>query len=114
MSTSEEAMIRWLLDQGHDLVLARDDFPRSSDMDLLTLALETRRVVLTRNKDYGDLIFRDRRHTSGVILIRLRARDQFQRLELFKPFWPQIEAAAPGSMIVVANNHIRIKPILSS
>ena len=107
----EAAMIAWLLDQGHDVLSARVEYSSAADTDLLGLALRTDRVIFTRDKDFGDLVFRDRMRTAGVILVRLKARNQTERLELFKPLWPAIESAAPGSMIVVANDRLRIKPL---
>ena len=105
-------MVRWLVESGHDVLLSRGIQPRAADPGLLALAHESGRIVLTRDKDFGDLIFRDGIPTAGVILVRLRASDQFERRELLKPFWPEMETSAPGAMVVVANDRIRIRPLL--
>ncbi|MBX3729907.1 MAG: DUF5615 family PIN-like protein [Candidatus Sumerlaeia bacterium] len=110
----EDAMIQWLRDRGHDVMLAREGYARAADMDLLVIAVESRRVIITRDKDFGELVFRNAQQAIGVILVRLRAHNQSERLQLLKPFWPSIEAAAIGSLVVVSNDRLRIKPLAGS
>lgn len=107
----EQAIIEWLRSQGHDLLLAREAFPRAEDEELLQLASTSSRVVITKDKDFGDLIFRDHRVCQGVILLRLRAIEQYERLELLKGLWHSITPIVDGNMIVVTNDHIRIRPL---
>jgi predicted nuclease of predicted toxin-antitoxin system len=42
-----------------------------SDADVITLALRERRLLLTEDKDFGDLVFRRERSVPGVVLIRI-------------------------------------------
>lgn len=83
------------------------------DHSLLALAVESERIVLTRDKDFGELVIRDGRPAAGVILLRLQAKNQAERLHLLIPHWSAIEAAFPGAIIVVTNDKIRIKPLPS-
>ena len=62
---------RWLSALGHDVLSIREDYPRMADEDSLALAVREDRVVITNDKDFGDLVFRDRRAHRGVILLRL-------------------------------------------
>lgn len=62
---------RWLGSLGHDILSMSDDRPRMIDEDILALAVRDDRVVITNDKDFGDLVFRDGRAHRGVILLRL-------------------------------------------
>lgn len=108
----EEAMIRWLISQKYDLILARDEYNKTPDIQLLEIAISQKRIILTRDKYFGDLIFRDFRKTEGVILIRLHAGNQLDRLEVFKAYWSTIEKSVLGSLVVVTNDRLRIKTII--
>ncbi len=57
---------------GHDVVWVRTDAPGSTDQDVLGRAQREDRIVLTFDKDFGELAWRARLPAaSGVVLLRL-------------------------------------------
>src|SRR4051812_8578263 len=57
---------------GHDLVWARTDMAGSSDDEVLARAMTEGRILLTHDKDFGDLAFHaGLPATCGIILVRL-------------------------------------------
>ena len=57
---------------GHDLDWIRTDAPGSPDPDVLARAVRENRILLTFDKDFGELAWRSGLPaTSGVILFRL-------------------------------------------
>ena len=62
----------FLTSEGHDVVACGVDYPHAlTDRELLTIAQREQRIILTNDKDFGDLVFRDRLPHAGVILFRL-------------------------------------------
>jgi predicted nuclease of predicted toxin-antitoxin system len=62
---------RLLRELGHDVVTAADlNLSRAPDTELLAEAQRQRRTLVTRDKDYGALVFVERK-PSGVILLRM-------------------------------------------
>jgi predicted nuclease of predicted toxin-antitoxin system len=62
----------FLASEGHDVVASGVDYPHAlTDRELLAIAHREQRIVLTNDKDFGDLVFRDRLPHAGVILFRL-------------------------------------------
>ena len=58
--------------EGHDVTAVGRDHPHAlSDREILAIARREGRIVLTNDKDFGDLVFRDRLPHAGVILFRL-------------------------------------------
>ncbi len=58
--------------RGHDVAWVRDDAPGSSDAQVLSRAVTEERVLVTFDKDFGELAFRaGLPATSGVVLFRL-------------------------------------------
>lgn len=56
---------------GHDVLFIAEDDPGIDDQTVLSRSRQTDGVLLTIDKDFGDLVFRQRLLHSGVLLIRL-------------------------------------------
>jgi len=71
--------IRRLREAGHDVLSARESMVGSADDVILRRAAADQRILLTFDKDFGELAFRSRLPGAcGVILFRftLRGREQ--------------------------------------
>lgn len=63
--------VRWLREAGHDVLWARTDLPGESDASLLAAAQKQSRIVLTCDKDFGELAFhRGLPAGGGIVLFR--------------------------------------------
>jgi predicted nuclease of predicted toxin-antitoxin system len=61
----------FLVNEGHDDVVCGRDLPQAlSDREILATAFRENRLLLTNDKDFGDLVFRDQLPHAGVILFR--------------------------------------------
>lgn len=68
--------ILWLRQEGHSVVTARElGMHRAEDEALLQKALELDRLFLTRDKDFGALVFLKAALSRGVILLRITPTD---------------------------------------
>ena len=76
--------MRWLIDEcvdanlatllresGHDVVYMSDVAPRTADPEVLNRAEREKRLLLTEDKDFGDLVFRQARPAPGLVLVRI-------------------------------------------
>lgn len=62
--------------RGHDVVWARTDLPGADDETILQVAQRDGRVVVTQDKDFGELAFHYGLPAScGVVLFRLQLPD---------------------------------------
>jgi len=67
----EKTVLR-LIEEGHDVLRARDvGLSAASDMELLAYAERERRILITRDKGFGQMVFSQRRPHAGVILLRI-------------------------------------------
>lgn len=58
---------------GHDVLAIREDHPGMKDPDVLALAARTQRVIVTEDRDFGDLVFhRQLPVPPGIIYVRRR------------------------------------------
>ena len=97
-----------LVDNGHDVYSAAESAPRASDRELLDLAVAQDRVLITEDKDFGELVFVWRlAHPCIVRFADLPIRDRSSAIDDLL----QHHAAEliPGHIIVVSRRRVRIR-----
>ena len=64
--------IRLLKESGYDVLSIGEDFPTLKDIDVLALANQENRILITCDSDFGDLIFRQgQKCETGVVYLRI-------------------------------------------
>jgi len=107
------AIVVWLRDRRHDVLYAAEPRVQTPDADLLAEAEAQGYVVLTEDKDFGELVFRDRRNSHGVVLLRLEVLPALRRLARLQAIWELVEANLPGKFIVVTQTKVRVRSLAS-
>lgn len=65
-------LVPYLRNLGHDVTAVAQDYPASIlDPVVLEIAYEEQRVLVTNDRDFGQLVFRHRQPHAGVIYFRL-------------------------------------------
>jgi predicted nuclease of predicted toxin-antitoxin system len=105
------AIVNWLRSQGHDVLYAPDAKPGAADAVWLQQAEADKRLVVTCDKDFGELIFRDRLNSHGVVLLRLEDLTIPERLVRCQAAWSVIEANPQGKFIVITPKKVRVRPL---
>jgi predicted nuclease of predicted toxin-antitoxin system len=119
--------VRWLADEcvagpvvarlreaGHDVTYMAELAPSTTDPEVVAIAHREGRLLLTEDKDFGELVFRWKRPVSGLILLRI-APDQnplkWTRLKIaIDTFGDRIY----GRYIVVEAARFRSRPLRCS
>lgn len=98
----------WLRTQGHDVVLVHERGPDPGDQAILKWAFDEGRILITMDKDYGTLIYRDRLQHAGVI--RLPHSTPAERKKMLATVIGRYGEALAGSVIVLHGDRIRLAP----
>ena len=89
-----KSMIAFLESKGIEVIRIVDINPSMSDTDILALAFQNNAVLLTVDKDFGDLIFYSQKEHSGVLLLRIEDASSEEFLKIikfiFEKHWDQI------------------------
>jgi predicted nuclease of predicted toxin-antitoxin system len=67
----DKPIVDALRNAGFDVVYILESSPSVKDDFILSLANSEKRIVITQDKDFGELVFRLKQAHYGVILIRL-------------------------------------------
>jgi predicted nuclease of predicted toxin-antitoxin system len=105
------AMADWLRSEGHDAVHIRElRLANLPDRDVFARAAADRRIVLTFDLDFGEIVGLSGAAASGVVLLRLRlARQQYLRDRLQATIDGAAQALAAGAAVIVEDARIRIR-----
>lgn len=76
------SVARWLKQNNYDAISVYDSLQSSSDNTVLEFAVKDHRILITCDKDFGDMIFRNKMKHAGIILLRLM-NDQPSNIILF-------------------------------
>ncbi len=106
--------VEFLLKNGHDVLTARDiGMQRASDTELLMKAKETGRIFITRDKDFGTLVFLKNEFSSGVIFLRvLPANVNDVHRQLLRLLAENSEAKLNSTFCVIEPGRYRIRRIV--
>jgi len=103
--------VQALRSDGHDVVWIRETAPGIADPEVLRQAVQEERILLTFDKDFGELAFHQRLPAScGVILFRIPTPSAFYVAQ----FTLKVIASRSdwsGHFTVVEEQRIRMRPL---
>lgn len=106
----ESQIVDALRSGGHDVEYVADLAPGIKDEEVLRRANEDERLLMTVDKDFGELVFRLRRAALGVILIRLAGLAPDEKAEIVSRSLEQHSAQIQGAFTVISLGLVRIRP----
>jgi predicted nuclease of predicted toxin-antitoxin system len=83
--------------------------PGISDDVVLGLANQQAALLLTADKDFGELVFRQRRLTSGVVLVRLAGLSPTHKAEIVATVVKEHAVELPRAFAVITPGVVRIR-----
>ncbi|MCS6305028.1 MAG: DUF5615 family PIN-like protein [Nitrospira sp.] len=106
---SSRSLRRLLVELGHDVRLVSEVDPRASDEVVLAMAHEDGSMVITEDKDFGELVAVQRRPHSGIIrFLELSVSEQVTAMqEVLNHYRSELES---GAVMVVTRGRIRVRP----
>lgn len=98
-----------LREEGHTVTYIAESEPGISDDSVLETANRTSAVLVTADKDFGEIVFRQGRATGGVVLIRLQGLRPETKAEAFSRAIHDHHAEIPGNFAVLSPGTLRIR-----
>lgn len=119
--------MRWLVDEcvdaalvtrlrtaGHDAYYIADIASGETDEEVLRRARDDARLLLTEDKDFGELVFRMNMKVPGLVLLRISPEKRILK-------WIRLEVAVEefgkrlfGRYLVIEEARFRSRPLLKS
>jgi len=103
------SVVRALRAAGHDVVAVAEGSMRgSSDAKVIELATADRRILLTEDKDFGQLVFASAKENAGVVFIRYPHSARGDLAPAILELVASQSEALYGAFVVVQPGRIRI------
>jgi len=104
---SGPAVARWLFQEGFEVYSVFDENAGISDLEIIKKAQKENWVIITNDKDFGDLIFRDAHPHCGVIFMRLQNERSTNKIKCLKRLLAQFSNQIENRFIVVTETNVR-------
>jgi predicted nuclease of predicted toxin-antitoxin system len=103
------AVVEYLRRSGHDVLAVGEAMPQADDRDIIARAARDERVLITNDKDFGELVFRSGWVHCGILLLRLRDESPSSRLNVIKSVLERYADRLPGQFVVATEDRVRVR-----
>ena len=105
----DDGLVQALLDAGHDVLSVSSHSPGASDDDVLRLAVGSRRLLLTEDRDFGELVFAGQSEHEGVLYLRFPGSARQSMIGIVTAFVGERGESLLGTFTVLTPAGARIR-----
>jgi predicted nuclease of predicted toxin-antitoxin system len=106
----DQPIVDRLRQDGHDVVAVAELEPGIADATILARANQGNALLLTADRDFGELVFRQRQVTAGVVLIRLAGLSSRAKVDIVSEVMRDHTAELLHAFTVISPGMVRIRP----
>lgn len=107
----DAASVRALRADGHDVVYVAESMRGAADQEVLAFAFSEARVLITEDKDFGELVHRLQLPACGIVLIRIDPIDRAVKTQQLRNAINKLDESLLESFVVVQKDKVRIRPL---
>ena len=105
------SVARWLKQKGFGVISIYDDFRGITDDEVLAKAFLEHRALITSDKAFGEMIFKNKKQHCGVVLLRLSDERPSNKISVLEGLLVEYLQELPGNFIVATEQTVRITKI---
>ncbi len=101
-------VVKQLRKEGCKIISVAEEFAGSSDEKILELSSRNKWVIITFDKDFGELIYKQKSSKPyGIILLRVTPKSPEYILQLLKWLLLQVNISFEGNFVVMNKDKVR-------
>ena len=108
----DAGLVDALRGDGHSVLYATESLRGASDEELLTCAFSEDRILVTEDKDFGELVYRLRQAAHGIVLLPFDVTDRALKIPRLRYLLEQEAERLRGAFIVLEADKVRIRPLI--
>jgi len=105
----DHSIVDQLRKDGHNILYIKEMQPGMPDEEVISIAKKQGALLLTSDKDFGELVFRQGRVSHGILLIRLAGLPTLLKGEIVATAIGQHFDELIGNFTVVTSRSVRIR-----
>lgn len=103
------AVVEYLESHGFDVVSVHDETPGIDDYLIVNRAFAEGRIIITNDKDFGELVYKQQLKHKGIVLLRLEDERASNKVAVIRDLLSLYSQRLKNSFTVVTENKIRIR-----
>jgi len=107
----DTGLVTSLRDDGHDVLYVLEKKAGVTDEEVLFEAYNDGRILITEDKDFGELVYRLRKPSTGIILIRIDVKERHLKWGRLKKLIDNYSDRLTGNFVVININKFRFRPL---
>jgi len=107
----DASLVEHLREDGHDVLYAVESMRGATDPELLHRSFAEERILLTEDKDFGELVYRLRKPAHGVLLLRFSTTARALKMRRLRSLLANQGARLAGSFVTLEPGMTRIRPL---
>ena len=101
-------MVVWLDELQHDVASIQEESPGLDDPAVLRRAVAENRILITKDKDFGTLVFKEGQPHSGIILLRLADDNLSATIAAMRRLQEGYSQQLAGNFVVINDRRVRV------
>ena len=99
----------WLQQQKFSVIGIRSLNPEMADTDIIELANKEDAIIITMDKDFGELVYHSEKAHAGVLLLRLEDATGEEKVEVIRFIIDNFKDLLEHKFCVFKNGRLRIR-----
>jgi predicted nuclease of predicted toxin-antitoxin system len=109
----DQPIVEKLRHEGHSVFAVAEMSPSIVDDEVLRLANQQSAILLTADKDFGEMVFRENKIACGIVLLRLGGLSPALKASITCRELADRINDIPGAFVVIEPGNVRIRPLAS-
>ncbi len=102
-------VVVFLRKKGHDVRSITEISPGVFDTTVLTKAADEKRILITADTDFGELVYHAGQRHAGVILLRLDDERNANKIRVLRELLMKYANELSGNFVVVGETSVRVR-----
>lgn len=98
----------WLKSEKHEVFSVFEQWRGVSDDEIIEKCQNEDYILITSDKDFGEMVFRNQKVHNGIILLRCEPNIFKKRIEVLKKLIQNYSHSLQNNFVVVTNDKVRI------
>ena len=97
----------WLRSEGYEVFSVFDELRGASDDDLLAKAYAENWILVTNDRDFGEMVYRENRPHCGIIFLRLSNQRSTFKIEALRRLLSTYPDQISDAFVVITETQVR-------
>jgi len=107
----EKPLVDFLYEKGFDIKWVTNIDKQMPDAHVCEIANKEQRVIITNDKDFGEIVFLQKKIAYGIILLRIKGQNSSEKIILIEKLLDKYLDKIAGHFVIVTKEKIRFIPL---